>query len=413
MKKIITLNIFLLAALSLLLLPACGGGGGGGGDSSGTSKTADDGSSAAVATLTGTVADGYLRNAQVFLDRNKNRVHDNGEPMAQSTSGGAYTLEVNPGEGELYPVVVQVIAGQTVDEDTDMPVANDYLLETLPGRWKFVSPLTTLVSLESAKNPSLSKQQAEISVRSQLGIADSVSLFTDYITLGGVDEALPAEYRRTHQAAQIVANIMGSLRVSISTNLNGQIDAAEQSLVSYMVADQILEQATLIKKALDDERNAISTVDVSELINDISGKIDTVGLNDALLTRYEQRLETPSEIWDMQPPQLQNQSPSADDSASVDTIISVTFDEPLDETLLTTGIIELSGPNGSVAGTLDYDNENIRLTFTPSQLLLPFSTYQVSVNEELADTLGNPLRGNIDWEFTTIFDQVPPALPIF
>ncbi|MCK4501627.1 MAG: hypothetical protein KAU22_01240, partial [Desulfuromonadales bacterium] len=235
MKRFLAINISLFALLSLFLLSACGGGGGG--DSSGTSRTADDGSSAIVTTLTGTVADGYLTAAQVFLDRNGNRVYDNGEPMAQSTTGGAYTLEVNPGEGELYPVVVQVVAGQTVDEDTGVAVTNGYLLETLPGRWQFVSPLTTLVGLECNKNPSLSEQQVEIAVRSQLGIADSVSLFTDYIMPGNVDEALAVEYSRAHRAAQVVANIMGSLRVSIAQNLGGQVADAEQLLVAYMVSD--------------------------------------------------------------------------------------------------------------------------------------------------------------------------------
>ena len=407
MKKIITINTFLLAALSLFLLSACGGGEG---DSSGTNKTADDGSSAAVATLAGTVADGYLRDARVFLDRNKNRVYDNGEPMAQSVHRGAYTLEVNPGEGELYPVVVQVIAGQTVDEDTDMPVANDYLLETLPGRWKFVSPLTTLVSLESAKNPFFSEQQAENVVREQLGISGLVSLFTDYIAPGDVDEPSAVEYRRTHQAAQVVANIMGSLRVSISDNLNGQITDAEQLLVAFMVADQVMGQ-TSIKAALVE---ADPVIDVSRLIATINSKIDTRGLDVDLLARYKQRVADQNfETWDMQPPEVENQSPPVSDTSSVDTVVSISFNEPLDETLLTSGIIELSGPNGLVSGNFDYNAETIRLTYTPSQLLLPFSTYQVTVKKVLADALGNPLGKNIVWEFTTIFDQVPPALPNF
>ncbi len=132
MKRFWTKIISLFACLSLLLLSACGGGGGG--DSSATSRAADDGSTATLTTLTGTVADGYLRDARVFLDRNNNRIYDNGEPTAQSTTGGVYTLNVSPGEGELFPVVVQVIAGQTVDEDTGTSVVNSYLLESLPGR---------------------------------------------------------------------------------------------------------------------------------------------------------------------------------------------------------------------------------------------------------------------------------------
>ncbi len=408
MKRFLTINIALFALLALL--SACDGGSGG--DPNATSRAADDGSSA-LTSLTGTVADGYLTDARVFLDRNGNRVYDNGEPMAQSTAGGGYTLEVNPGEGELYPVVVEVVAGQTIDEDTGGPVANSYLLETLPGRWEFVSPLTTLVKLERDKNPSLTEQQAEIAVRSQLGIADSVSLFTDYITPGSVDPVLAAEYNRAHSAAQVIANIMGSLRANISHNLGGQIADVEQLLVAYMVSDQVLGQATLIEQALNDERNQSSMFDVSALTVAIIAEINTDGLDVDLLALYEQRVEQNLETWDMQPPQIQSQFPSADDAASVDVIVSILFDEPLDETLLTSGIVELSGPNGLVSGILDYDVDHTRLTFTPSQLLLPFSNYQITVNEVLADTLGNPLGEDISWMFTTIFDQTPPLLPDF
>ncbi|MDX2478873.1 MAG: Ig-like domain-containing protein [Desulfuromusa sp.] len=411
MKRFLAINISLFALLSLLLLSACSGGGGG--ETTVTSRAADDGSSSTVTTLSGTVADGYLTDARVFLDRNNNRVYDNGEPMAQSTSGGVYSLAVNPGEGELYPVVAQVVAGQTIDEDTGIPVVNGYLLETLPGHWGFISPLTTLVKLESNKNPSLSVQQVEIAVRSQLGIADSVSLFTDYIVPANEDATVVAEYSRAHRAAQVVANLMGSLRVRISQNLGGMIEDAEQLPVSYMIGDQIIWQAPLIEQALDNERNQNSVVDVSALSIAMIEAINIDGIDEYMLVLYEQRLEQNFDTWDMQPPQIQSQSPPAADTASVTAIVSLSFDELLDETLLNNDIVELSGPNGLVSGSLDYDSEHIRLTFTPNQLLLPFSNYQVTVRGVLADTLGNPLGEDITWAFTTIFDQVPPPLPDF
>ena len=134
MKKILLIKIYIFHLLVLTLLSACGGGEGGG-DSVVASKIADDGSSSSVTTLSGVVADGYLRNAKVFLDRNGNRVYDNGEPYTQSATGGGFSLEVNPGEGELYPVVAQVIADQTIDEDTGAVVTNDYVLESMPVNW--------------------------------------------------------------------------------------------------------------------------------------------------------------------------------------------------------------------------------------------------------------------------------------
>lgn len=69
-----------------------------------------------------------------------------------SSHGGVYNLTVSPGEGELYPVIVEVIAGQTIDEDDGLAVTNGYFMEALPGRWGFVSPLTTMVALEGEKS---------------------------------------------------------------------------------------------------------------------------------------------------------------------------------------------------------------------------------------------------------------------
>ncbi len=411
MKKILLINIYFLTLLGLMLLSACSGGEGG--DSGVAGKIVNDGSSSSATTLNGVVADGYLRDAKVFLDRNGNRVYDNGEPLTQSTDGGVFSLEVNPGEGELYGVVVRVVAGQTIDEDTGAVVANGYVLESMPGHWGFISPLTTLAKLEHDKNPSLSPQQAEIAIRTQLGLEDSVSLFTDYIAPATVEAAVMEEYGRAHRAAQVVANTMESLRASLSQNLGGQIDDTEQLLAAYIISDQILWQAPLIEVVFDNERNQIEVMDVSILTTAILEATATGCLNADLLARYQQRLEQNFETWDMRPPQLQGQFPPANDTASIDVIVSMLFDEPLDETLLSSGIIELSGPGGLVSGRLDYDAELNRLTFTPSQPLLPFSHYQIRVKTFLADTLGNPLDEDITWLFTTIFDQTPPPLPVF
>jgi len=410
MKRFSKIMIYLGVFLPLLFLSACGGGGDG--DSAGSGKSTDDSSAAAVTTLSGTVADGYLQKARVFLDRNRNRVYDNGEPQVQSGAAGRYSLEVNPGDGELYPVVVDVISGQTIDEDNGSPVTSDYQLESLPGHWKFVSPLTTLISLELAKNPTWTPQQAEISIRSKFGIDAAVSLFHDYISPADVSGDQIVEFERTHRAAQVVAALMGQLRHSLIQNV-GQISATEQNLVAYLVSDQVLEQAGGVEQALTDERNGGPVVDIATLIAVISTQINSDDLDGELLDRYEQRLEQNLQTWDMQPPQIQDQLPPENDTASIDAVISITFDEALDETLLTETILDLTGPNGSVTGSLDYDPEHFQLTFTPAQMLLPNSTYQVTVRAELADTLGNPLGHDLSWAFVTIFDQLPPALPDF
>ena len=410
MKLYSIIKICLCGFLPVVMLTACGGGGGG--DSAGSGKASDSETPAAVTTLNGTVADGYLRDARVFLDRNRNRVYDNGEPQVQSGAGGAYSLEVNPGDGDLYPVVAEVVGGQTIDEDTGAVVAQGYQLESLPGHWQFVSPLTTLVSLELAKNPTQSAQQAEITIRSRLGINDVVSLFSDYLSPVTGTGVQPVEFDRTHRAAQVVAHLMGELRENLEQNI-GQIPAIQQHLVAYLVSDQVLGHAELVRQALMDERNGGAVVNTLTVAAEISAQINPDSLDSNLLDRYETRLEQNLQIWDTQPPQVLVQSPPADDTASIDAVVSVTFDEALDETLLIGGLLDLTGPNGSVPGSLDYDAEHFRLTFTPAHMLLPNSTYHVTVGAELADVLGNPIGTDLTWAFTTIFDQLPPALPDF
>ena len=411
MKKALKLFTQYSICFVTLTLMACSAENGG--DSSGTSRTVDSVTTSSVTTLSGVIADGYLSSARVFLDRNGNRLYDNGEPSAQSGSGGIYSLQVNPGEGDLYPVVAEVIGGQTVDEDSGMPVTNSFLLEAPPGHWAFISPLTTLVKIERDKNPSFTEQQAVLSIRSHLGLSDDISLFTDYLKIGGLSASMVEEYSRTHKAAQVAAHFMGYLRNGILQNLGGQIADEEQILVAYMVSDQIFAHADIIKQALDDERNSGVVANVQTLESVISTETNLEILNADLLALYQQRLDQNLEFWDMQPPQLLSRSPSPGGSAPVDAVVTVSFDELLDETLLGSNVIGLAGPDGMVSGSISYDADQKTLTFVPSQFLMPYSQYQVILSAGLADSLGNPLGEEMTWDFATIFDKTPPPLPDF
>lgn len=409
-KTIDRLKIY-ATCLCFLTLSACGGGGGG--DSSAPSKAVDDDGSNAATALTGVVADGYLLNARVFLDRNNNHVYDNGEPQTVSVSGGQYSLAVNAGEGELYPVVVEVIAGQTVDEDNGLTVTRSYHLEAPAGRWQFVSPLTSLVKLECDKNPSLPEQQAQLNVTRRIGIADDVSVFADYLDRAGLEANIATEYNRTHNVARVVAELMGQLRTTITQNLGGQINAEEQRLIAYMISDQIMGQADLIKQALDRERNGGAVMDVDLAVNAVQAEIVPENLNADMLARYQQRVDQNFDEWDMQPPQLVGRSPAANSNTPIDIVVAVEFDELLDETLLNTDLVQLSGPHGLTTGYLEYDANQKQLVFVPDRPLLANSDYQITINHQLADLLGNPLGEEIIWTFSTIFDLTPPALPDF
>jgi hypothetical protein len=78
--------------------------------------------------ITGKVADGYLVNASVFLDKNGNYQLDTGEPFTTTDANGAYKLNIDPADVGKFPIVALVIKGVAIDKDTNQAVANSYVL---------------------------------------------------------------------------------------------------------------------------------------------------------------------------------------------------------------------------------------------------------------------------------------------
>ncbi|PKH08121.1 hypothetical protein [Moritella sp. Urea-trap-13] len=186
MKK--KLLVIALGFSSSILLAGCGGGGGGG-DSGG-----GDGSSGEVRAPVSVfynvkVIDGYLKNAQVWLDTNGNKQLDVDEPSALSGDGGVAKLDVtNVVDPEQYSIYAQIISGQTVDEDSGIPVAFDYMMSAPPGEQE-ITPLSTLVSIEIEQNTdgsetdeqlAAAKQAAVAKVANDFGIAEG-DVLSDYI----------------------------------------------------------------------------------------------------------------------------------------------------------------------------------------------------------------------------------------
>ncbi len=415
---IINIMKAILLALLIASMTACSGGGGGGGSSDSTESgtTTEESTGTVIASgssISGFVADGYLTDARVFLDRNLNRVYDNGEPVVMSGSDGSYTLSINAGEEDSYPVIVDVIAGQTVDQDNGLFVEDDYVLEAPPGHWGFISPITTLVNQELDKNPSYTLQQAVLSIKSQMGIADDISPFDNYLDDVSASVSRSQERARTHRVAQAVARLMGLLRSDIIANIGRSLSPSEKELLAFMISDQIGQYAGLVKSAIEYERNYATTTNVNDLVSDLYSRIAVATLNENLLELYSQRIEQENDVWDMTPPKVVSYSPEENASSSIETTITVRFDEDLDSSQSADEMFALVGPSGEVSGSLAYDSTLKQLSFTPSQLLLPFSEYEVVLKATLTDVAGNALGEEISWVFTTIFDQTPPELPEF
>jgi hypothetical protein len=180
------------AILAAGIIAGCGGGGG----------------SAPTATVSGAVADGYLRGAEVFLDKNGNYQWDVGEPKATSGPGGVYTLDVAQTDLGKYPIVCRAVAGSTVDEDTGQTVQNGYAMSAPAGVTGFISPLTSIMREKMAASPGMTMAQAMAQLRSQFNLPADADLLGDYVA-GSMAGPRQADYQTMRQTARQMAALMG------------------------------------------------------------------------------------------------------------------------------------------------------------------------------------------------------------
>jgi len=90
---------------------------------------------------------------------------------------------------------------------------------------------------------------------------------------------------------------------------------------------------------------------------------------------------------------------------AVGSTISVTFSEVMLASSLTPSSFALTGPAGTVAGSVT--PAGATATFTPSSVLANGATYTASVTAAVKDLAGNSLAAPYTWSFTTL----PPAAP--
>jgi hypothetical protein len=209
--------------------------------------------------LSGKVADGYLVGAKVCLDLNGNKVCDAGEPTATSTAGGRYTFEATQAQIDTSPVVVEIIAGVTVDEDnTDgLAITKKYTL-TAPVGKTFVSPLTTMVQAQIEKTGKTAAQ-IELELLASLGQSTSgVSLFEDYVEKKSESSTATTEakanYKKLHKIAQVTASILADNIASVKIELDKSgartLPEALDALI-ILIVDEVVKQLSAIKTEVD------------------------------------------------------------------------------------------------------------------------------------------------------------------
>lgn len=202
MKK----QLITMASLCVVgLIAGCGGG-----------ASSSTPSPSALSAVSGKVADGYLVNATVFLDKNGNYQLDQGEPYATTDASGAYTLNMDPADVGKYPIVAMAIKGVTSDSDTGL-LTQSYILsmpkDSVSGtvNSNFISPMSTVLRemMETGKYASMA--QAMDDLRAKLGLPAGTNMMADYLSGQGASTSM-------HTAAQNMASLMGGEMLQVMTS---------------------------------------------------------------------------------------------------------------------------------------------------------------------------------------------------
>ncbi|MDC5812160.1 DUF1566 domain-containing protein [Vibrio europaeus] len=183
-------------AISVALI-GCGGG------SEPDSKLSPSVEPSASNRLTGVVMDGYLVNANVCLDKNKNSICDSGDGnIVQTDSQGKYELPVE-GSTQGYRVLVEAVANKTIDLDNpNQTITKDFTLESPVTHSDVVSPMTSMI-VSMAELTGESFDEAARTLAADLNVSEDV-LKSDYVS------GTSSESQQIHMLARGITRVIQS-----------------------------------------------------------------------------------------------------------------------------------------------------------------------------------------------------------
>lgn len=127
------------------------------------------------------------------------------------------------------------------------------------------------------------------------------------------------------------------------------------------------------------------------------------GSMDAFLTKIENDLDTTA-------PAVDSTSPA--DGASdvpVDTTVSATFSEPMNEATIDDRTFILESAGGEVSGTVTYNQTNNTASFSPDADLEPDTEYMATIDGDVEDNNSVAMGPDYTWSFTTAGGGGSPA----
>ncbi|MDP1784147.1 MAG: DUF4214 domain-containing protein, partial [Sulfuricurvum sp.] len=183
--------------------------------------------------LNGTVMDGYINGATVFLDSNFNGKLDTGEASTTTNTTGGYSLAGGIG---------QLVSTGGIDMTTN--AANKAVFTSSMGS-TIISPVSTLVAQKMADGASI--EVAQTAIKAALGITSNINLSTvNPLSVIGSATATDAEksVALKLQAANVQVNNILSNAVSALTGAGETMDATKLAAVMSSAAGTIAAQFT-------------------------------------------------------------------------------------------------------------------------------------------------------------------------
>jgi len=245
----------------------------------------DDDDDPVTTSMSGKVADGYLAGAKVCLDLNSNKVCDEGEPSTTSTDGGEFSLDgVTQAQLDSAPLLVEIIVGETIDEDNpSTPITKKYTL-TAPAGYAFISPLTTMVQSEIEES-GLSPEDAEGSVQAKLGT--TLDLGADYVA-GATGETDADEFARLHKVAQVTVVVLQN-NIELVNDVLAGADVSFEDLLGLIVS-QVLDALDTISDQVDAAGDGFDATTVAESDAVDAANVDPATVEEDIAEREAARL---------------------------------------------------------------------------------------------------------------------------
>ena len=230
-------RLLIACLISAAVVTGCGVGFGTDGSTS-SAGVGSSGTGVFKASLSGSVTDGYLINAIVFMDKNGNYQLDGEEPYAVTGVDGISKLTANVADIGAYPVVAVAIKGVTIDSATMLPVVSNYVL-SFP-KESFNNSESNIINPLSSQLRELLETGKYVTVRQAMNaLADHMGLPSDIDLLA---ENIAADNPALNAAAKSIAALMWMQTGQILTPgaTTPAVDVDRYRTMMKLIADNML-----------------------------------------------------------------------------------------------------------------------------------------------------------------------------